>query len=66
MSISNMDPIDELFARKTLEAQNIIVHRQKHHNDTTTQDVPFEVNKVLYQIGQETQRRAKLLKRKPQ
>lgn len=61
-----MDPIEELFARKTREAANLVDSRKKQDIEATPQDIPFEVNKVLYQIGQETQRRAKLLKRKPQ
>lgn len=56
-----MDAIEQLFQRKTIEASNLIKASDKL---TNTAELPFEVNKVLYKINEETERRKKLFKRK--
>lgn len=58
-----MDAIAELFKQKTQEAERIVASKPK--SVAASDEVPFEVNKVLAQISQETARRAKVLKRKP-
>lgn len=59
-----MDVIEELFTRKTVEAANIVRTTDKSNNEVAVTELPFEVNKVLYKINEETQRRQKLFKRK--
>lgn len=59
-----MDQIDALFADKTSEARAIVQSRRRSI-EKQVDDVPFEVNKVIGQLRQETARREKLFKRKP-
>jgi transcriptional regulator of met regulon len=59
-----MDTIEQLFKRKTEEAISIVAQRSQTEKEITV-PIPFEVNKVLNQIAQETERRNKVLKRKP-
>lgn len=60
-----MDAIDQLFQSKREEAKLIVSKRRESTNPVGGDEIPFEVNKVLNQLKQETQRREKLLKRKP-
>lgn len=62
-----MDQIDKLFKDKTEEAYAIL-QETANQNPRLAEDnsvIPFEVSKVLNQINQETQRRKRVLKRKP-
>lgn len=59
-----MDTIEQLFRLKTEEATRILANSST--KPTSTEDLPFEVNKVLGKIREETARRAKLSKRKPE
>lgn len=61
-----MEQIDNIFEAKTREAINVLAQKESKRDTTSKNEVlPFEVNKVLNQISQETKRRAKVLKRKP-
>lgn len=62
-----MDAIENLFIKKTEEATRILANaassKDKEKKDAS--ELPFEVNKVIRKINEETSRRAKLSKRKP-
>lgn len=60
-----MDAIDTLFRKKTEEAGRILGAAATTNTTTLDERLPFEVNKVLGKIQEETVRRAKLSKRKP-
>jgi hypothetical protein len=56
--------MDELFAKKTREAHAIVLDMRNERIPKNDCDIPFEVNKVLHQIKEETARREKLFKKK--
>lgn len=62
-----MDAIETLFSRKTEEATRILANAAaaKEKKEKDAAELPFEVNKVIKKINEETSRRAKLSKRKP-
>lgn len=62
-----MDAIENLFIKKTEEATRILANAAaaKEKKEKDQSELPFEVNKVLRKINEETSRRAKLSKRKP-
>jgi hypothetical protein len=59
-----MDAIEQLFRLKSEEATRILAAKVAPEPEEASQSLPFEVNKVLGKIKEETARRAKLSKRK--
>jgi hypothetical protein len=57
------DAVEALFIKKTAEAAQIVAANVQT-STVDNSDIPFEVNKVLYKINEETERRRKLFKRK--
>lgn len=60
-----MDSIDQLFAKKKIEAAEIVAAKTRNKTEEESQQqLPFEVNKVINKIDELTEKRKKLFKRK--
>lgn len=59
-----MDNIDQLFAKKKIEAAEIVAAKNRKKSDSQDSQLPFEVNKVINKIDELTEKRKKLFKRK--
>lgn len=59
-----MDCIDQLFAKKTREAAEIVAAKPTRIKTEPETGLPFEVNKVIAKIDELTEKRKKLFKKK--